>query len=105
MAVLARAGLWIALPVPGLYAIQSWFHSAVIHSRRTGAVSEAVAIFLLAQSGILGAGVVWGRVTGLYVGSLAFGVAVLAQTFWLWWRSRPAVRALRARDELLSATG
>ena len=43
-----------------------------------------------------------GAVVGLYIGLAAFGVGALAQTTWLWWRSRPAVRALQARDGALS---
>ena len=102
LAALARAGLWIALPVPGLNAIQSWYYGAVVHSRRTRAITEAVLIYLLVQSGILWAGVAWGRVTGLHVGVVALGASMLAQTLWLWWRSRPALLPLRAGDETLA---
>ena len=102
LAALARAGLWIALPVPGLNAIQSWYYGAVVHSRRTRAITEAVLIYLLVQSGILWAGVAWGRVTGLHIGVVALGASMLAQTLWLWWRSRPALLPLRAGDETLA---
>jgi hypothetical protein len=42
--------------------------------------------------------VVWGQVIGLYVGLAAFTISSAAQTSWLWWRSRPALRAVAARD-------
>jgi hypothetical protein len=103
LATLARTGLWVALPVPALNAIQSWYYGAVVHSRHTRAISEAVLLYLLFQSSILGAGVAWGRVTGLHVGVLALGAGMLAQTLWLWWRSRPTLLTLRAGDETLAA--
>jgi hypothetical protein len=98
LAALAHLGLWIALPLPGLSVLQSWYQGALVHSRRTRGVTEAVAVYLLTCSVILGAGVIWGGVTGLYVGLAAFDVATLMQTAWLWLRCRPALRAVQARD-------
>jgi hypothetical protein len=98
LAALAHLGLWIALPLPGLSVLQSWYQGALVHSRRTRGVTEAVVIFLLTCSVTLGAGVVWGGVTGLYVGLAAFDVATLMQTAWLWLRCRPALQAVQARD-------
>jgi hypothetical protein len=105
LAALARMGLWVALPVPGLNAIQSWYYGAVVHSRRTRAITEAVSLYLLVQSGILWAGVARGQVTGLHVGVLALGAGMLAQTVWLWWRSRPVLLTSRAADETLAPAG
>ncbi len=87
---LARLGLWLALPMPGLSVLQSWYQGALVNSRRTRGVTEAVVIFLVACSAMLGIGVAWGRTTGLYVGLAGFTTATLLQTGWLWWRSRPA---------------
>jgi hypothetical protein len=98
LAALARLTLWIALPIPGLNVLQSWYQGAIVHTRRTRSVSEAVGIFLLISSALLWAGVAWGRVTGLYVGMVAFGAGSLAQTGWLWYRGRPVMRNLQARD-------
>jgi len=97
LAALAHLGLWLALPMPGLSVLQSWYQGALVHSRRTRGITEAVAIFLLLCSGTLGIGVVWGQVPGLYVGLTAFTVATLLQTGWLWFRSRPALRAVASR--------
>jgi hypothetical protein len=105
LAALARMGLWVALPVPGLNIIQSWYYGAVVHSRRTRAITEAVSLYLLVQSGVLWAGVAQGRATGLYVGVVALGAGMLVQTAWLWWRSRPALLTLRAADETLAPAG
>jgi hypothetical protein len=98
LATLARSGLWIALPLPGLNALQSWYQGMIVHSRRTRGITEAIAIYVLSSGAMLWAGAAWGRATGLYVGLAAVGVGRLAQTVWLWRRSRPAMRAVQARD-------
>jgi hypothetical protein len=98
LATLARRGLWVAALMPGLNAFQSWYQGTIVHSRRTRGITEAVAIYLLASGAILWAGVAWGQITGLYVGLAAVGAGMLAQTVWLGQRSRPALRALQARD-------
>jgi hypothetical protein len=95
---MARRGLWIALPLPALNVLYSWYQGALVRSRRTRGVTEAVVIYLLASSALLWAGVIWGQATGLYVGLAAFGTGTLIQTAWLWHRSRPAMRAVLARD-------
>jgi hypothetical protein len=96
LATLAHWGLWIALPMPGLTVLQNWYQGALVHSRRTRAITEAMAIFWLTSSAILWGGVAWGQVTGLYIGLVAFGTSTLMQTAWLWQRSRPAVQAVQA---------
>jgi len=40
--------------------------------------------------------VVWGQTVGLVVGWVAFSLGMAAQVSWLWWRSRGALKALRA---------
>jgi hypothetical protein len=98
LVVLAQTSLWIALPLPGLNVMQSWYQGALVHHRRTRGVTEAMGIFLFITTAILWAGVVWGQITGLYVGLMAFGVGSLTQTIWLWCRSRPVMQHLEARD-------
>jgi len=92
LAAPARLGLWVALPMPALSALQSWYQGAILHSRRTRGISESVAVFLAASAAVLVAGVAWGRITGLYVGLAGMVIATLAQTAWLGWRARPALR-------------
>jgi len=98
LAALARPALWVALPLPGLNVLQSWYQGSIVHSRRTRGITESVGLFLLISSAMLLAGVAWGQVPGLYVGLGAFSVGGLAQTIWLWGRSRPAMRAVHAHD-------
>ncbi len=98
LAELARTGLWLTLPIPALTALQSWYQGSIVNSRRTRGITEAVVIFLVVNVTLLWAGVVWGQVIGLYVGLAAFTISSAAQTSWLWWRSRPALRAVVTRD-------
>ena len=89
---MARIGLWIALPLPALSVLQSWYQGQILHSRRTRSITEAVVIFLVVDGAILIAGVVRGGMTGLYVGLVAMVVSMAAQTVWL------GVRSRRVRD-------
>jgi hypothetical protein len=98
LVTLAHRGLWIAAPMPALNALQSWYQGTIVHSRRTRGITEAVTIYLLTSSAILWAGVARAQTTGLYVGLAALGAGMLAQTVWLGQRSRPALRAMQARD-------
>jgi hypothetical protein len=98
LAEMARLALWLALPLPGLSVLQSWFQGVVLHSRRTRGITEAVGISLLTSTIIMVIGVAWGRVTGLYVGWFAFSMGAVAQTIWLWMRSRPAMMVLEDRE-------
>jgi hypothetical protein len=43
--------------------------------------------------------VLWGKITGLYIGLTGFLGGMLTQTFWLWRRSRAAIRSACERDE------
>lgn len=96
---IALLGLWIALPIPGLNVLQSWYQGAIVNGKRTRGVTEAVVIFLFVMSVMLVGGARWGQMTGLYVTLAAFSTAMLAQTIWLWFRSRKTLLAAQARDE------
>lgn len=95
---LARTALWLALPMPAMSALQSWFQGAILHSRRTRGITESVIVYLLTVGCILIAGVAWGQVAGLYIGLVAFAAGVTLQTFWLFVRSRAAMQSVQARD-------
>ncbi len=99
---LARAGLWFALLLPGLSALQSWFQGIVMHHKRTNAITEAVILYLIVTVSILFAGVAWGRMRGIYVALFAMTMGELVRLGWLAWRSRKARHSLRTRDSLAS---
>ena len=96
---IAVLGLWIALPMPGLNVLQSWYQGAIVNGKRTRGITEAVVIFLVLMTVLLVAGVSWGQWTGLYVALAAFSTAMLMQTAWLWYRSRSTLRSTLERDE------
>jgi hypothetical protein len=101
LADLAQRGLWIAWLLPALTVLQSWYQGALLHSRRTVGITEAVVIYLVASLLVLGVGVL-GAVrlpvgfSGLYVALGALVFSTVAQTAWLWYRSRRAFLAARA---------
>lgn len=95
---IARTGLWLALLLPGLSALQSWFQGIVMHHKRTNAITEAVILYLTVTMAILFAGVLWGQVKGLYVALFAMSVGEIVRTGWLAWRSRKARDLLKTRD-------
>ncbi len=99
---LARAGLWFALLLPGLSAIQSWYQGMVMHHKKTNAITEAVILYLVVTVSILIIGVAWGRIRGIYVALIAMTAGELVRTGWLAWRSRNARRMLKIRDGLAS---
>ena len=88
LAEIARLSAWLAIPLPAISVLQSWFQGAILHSRRTGAITEAVIIYLLVNLITLILGILWGEVTGLYIGLGSIVLSSLAQTVWLWLRSR-----------------
>jgi hypothetical protein len=90
--------------MPAANVLQSWFQGSILHNRRTRGIPEAVVIFMVTISLILWAGVVWGQITGLYVGLGAFSVGAIAQSLWLWFRSRPAMKVLNDRDAGMAAS-
>lgn len=92
LASLAEGALWLGLLVPALRVLHSWFQGAIMYSERTRGIMESVLLFLVVAVAILLAGVVWGRVTGIYVGMTAFVVSLLVQVGWLRHRARPTLR-------------
>jgi len=97
---LALVGMWVLLPTPALSALQSWYQGSILHARRTRGITESVVIALFTLMVALVAGVVYGKVIGLYVGASAFTLSYVGQVFWLWVRSRPVMRQLGMRNGL-----
>jgi hypothetical protein len=98
---IAELGLWFALPMPAMAALQSWYQGNILHSRKTGGIPEAVIIFLFTIVPILGIGIALNSIPGLYVGLFAFSAAMFTQTIWLWFRSRPVLALTYAQDKTI----
>ncbi|MBC8331886.1 MAG: hypothetical protein H8E28_07885 [Anaerolineae bacterium] len=92
LATFAHTGMWLALLLPALTALQSWYQGTILNSKKTRAIPEAVLIFLVTIGVLLGLGIAWGEMPGLYVGLIAFTLGMGVQTLWLWVRSRPVMR-------------
>ncbi len=97
---LGAQSLWLALPLPPLALLQSWYQGIIVNSTRTRGVTESVVLYMAVTSAIMVAGVVLQRFSGLHVTVLAFLLATVCQVLWLWYRSRRAVRALALRDSI-----
>ncbi len=98
LVLLAETALWVVLIWPALNVYQSWYQGAIVFSRRTRGIPEAIVIFLVTAVLILYAGVNIGEITGLYIGLGAFVSGALTQTLWLWYRSQPARASAFIRD-------
>jgi hypothetical protein len=98
LAHMARRGLWLAILLPALSMLLNWYQGTVVNSQHTRSVTEAVVLYLLVTIVIQGSGILWGRIPGLYVALAAFALATLAQTLWLWYRSRPVLHRIYVHD-------
>jgi hypothetical protein len=98
LAVFSRQALWVALLMPGINVLQSWYQGLLVHSRRTRGVTEAVVIYLVVSSALLLGGVLWDGIAGLYVALAAISIGRLIQTIWLWYRSRAAMESVERRE-------
>lgn len=92
---ISKVGFWLALPMPFLAAMQSWYQGAILYGRNTRGIPESVGIFLGTVLLLLVAGVAWGKAPGLYIGLVALDTAMLLQTVWLGWRSRGVLKQMR----------
>jgi hypothetical protein len=102
LARMAEFGLWFALPGPALAVLQSWFQGCILHHGKTRGIPEAVLVFMLTVSLILGMGIYINTFAGLYVGLIAYSAAMLTQSIWLWMRARPAMDQVFQRDLMMS---
>jgi hypothetical protein len=101
---LAEIGIWFALPLPAINVLQSWFQGAILFGKRTRGITEAVVVYLATSALILGAGIIWGQATGLYVGVAGLTLSMLTQTIWLGYRARPVIQSLAIRDSQAGQT-
>lgn len=84
---LARSGLALFIPLPGLAVLISWLRGLLINQRKTKFVNVGMGINVLATVVILGLGMLlnW---PGINTAALALSVASFAELLYLWWRIR-----------------
>lgn len=100
LASMARQAIWLALPLPAVSVLQSWYQGVILNSKRTRGITEAIVIFLAVMGLLLGLGVLWSRLPGLYIGLGAMTIGMSIQAAWLWVRSRTAIHAVLRADTL-----
>lgn len=96
LAAVASKALWIALPLPALSVLQSWYQGVLMSARRTQAITESVIVFLLVTGLILAYGVKSSTIPGIYNAWIAFGAGVISQALWLGIRSRRVLARLES---------
>ena len=95
---LAQVAFWLALPMPALNVLQSWYQGAILFGRRTRGIPESVGVFLIVFLLGLGGGILWSAVAGLFIGVSALTLAMGAQTVWLRRRAAPILAQVARRD-------
>jgi hypothetical protein len=94
---MALVALWLGLLRPGFLVVLFGLQGALVHSRRTRPITEAIALSLTVSSLILWLGVLRDDIIGLYVGVAAFTIGVVVQVLWLWLRGRSTIIELKKR--------
>jgi hypothetical protein len=92
-----RALWWMAL-APAATAWQSYWQGALVHSRNTRGVTEAVAVTLAVTGLVLVAGVRTQAAPGLEFAAAGLLAGSVAQAAWLGLRARRELAAVVARD-------
>lgn len=104
LADLARAGLLVALAVPGLRVLLSWYQAAIMHGERTRGIMASVVAYLGVAALVLGVGAACGAFPGVYVGVVALTLAMAAQAAWLGLWARPVLVRSERVDPALGAS-
>ena len=93
LASLGTTAIWLAVPIPLLTFLQSLYQGLLVNAHQTRPIIEAVCCYLGLTVAGMATGVVFGSITGLYVALLTYTAANLAQTAWLYIRSRHLLRS------------
>ena len=81
---LASTALWMAVVLPALSPWESYFQGELVYRGATKYVTQAVSLYLLGSSFVLVMGIVYGQITGLFVGVAATLTGISIQMWWLW---------------------
>lgn len=94
----AMTALAIGVPLTVISIYISYFQGIIVNKEKTGPVAEAVVMFLITLGGVLLTGVLTKTFKGVYVATVAFTAAHLAQALWLMFRSRKQRRHLEVES-------
>jgi hypothetical protein len=81
---LASTALWMAVVLPALSPWESYFQGELVYRGATTYVTQAVSLYLLGSSFVLVMGIIYGQITGLFVGVAATLTGLSVQMWWLW---------------------
>jgi len=81
---LAGTALWVAVILPALSPWENYFQGELVYRGATTFITQAVSLYLLGSSSLLILGIVYGQITGLYVGVAATLTGLSVQMWWLW---------------------
>jgi hypothetical protein len=94
LAHVASQAFLLLIPSSLITPLNSWFTGAILHSRRSRAVTEGMVIYLAVYIlGLLAAGTLL-AVNGVFIAVGASVLASISQTSWLALRAQPAIREL-----------
>jgi hypothetical protein len=105
LAALAGQGVWLAIFLPFIGAQQNLHQGILVHSRRTRAITEAVAVYIVMSTAFLAAGILYTDFIGLYVALVGTVLGNICQVVWLWYRSRPTINRLLRGDGAIGLPG
>lgn len=91
---IGELAMWLAIPIPAMRGINSWYQGILVHQRTTRAITESVALYMLVAGIILIYGIKTAQWPGVLVSVSAYSIGRLVQSSWLWFRSREAVARL-----------
>lgn len=97
LAHMAWRALWLLVPMGAISVWQSYHQGALVHVRNTRAITESMAVLLVATAAVLAIGVLWSSTSGLYLAALSMTVGGLAQIGWLVHRARAAFARIGSR--------
>ena len=92
----ARMGLRLMLPWVIAIALRRTEQGVLIRSGRPHAVTIGTAVRLASESAVLAAGLVYGKLPGIIVGTSAVACGVMSEAIYASFAVRPALRELRA---------
>ena len=88
LSALASTAVWLVVIFPAVSSWESFFQGQLVHRGLTTCITQAVGLYLTGSSLLLFVGVLYGHVTGLYVGLAAMGTGLGIQLWWLWTHTR-----------------
>lgn len=83
---LGIANIWIAIPIPLMTFLQSYYQGIAVNAHRTRMITESVVVYALVMIVVIVIGIAIQPPHGITVVLIATAIGNLAQTLWLWYR-------------------